>query len=51
MVRFIHAADLHFDRPFEGLSALKEYQAFFLEYNQQMVQTLVDVALEEAVDF
>ncbi len=29
MVRFIHAADLHIDRSFEGLSALKEYQAFF----------------------
>ncbi|WP_251855257.1 metallophosphoesterase family protein [Enterococcus italicus] len=51
MVRFIHAADLHIDRSFEGLSALKEYQAFFLHYNQTMLQTLVDVALEEAVDF
>lgn len=51
MVRFIHCADLHFDRSFEGISAIQEQQGEFLDYNRQTLQAIVDLAVTEAVDF
>ncbi len=51
MIRFIHCADLHFDRPFEGISAIDEEQAQFYQYNEQTLKNIVDVAIDEAVDF
>lgn len=52
MVRFIHAADMHLDRSFEGLSFLApETIATLAKANQQVLTNLVDLALDEQVDF
>lgn len=50
MIRFIHCADLHFDRPFEGVAAIQEdYE--FSQYNQQTLAHIVDLAIAKEVDF
>lgn len=52
MVRFIHAADLHIDRPFEGLHQLDpQLVANFTAVNQQVLENIVTAAIEERVDF
>lgn len=51
MIRFIHCADLHFDRPFEGISAIDEEQGQFYQYNKQTLINIIDVAITETVDF
>lgn len=52
MLRFIHAADLHFDRSFEGLKGLCEEAVRLLpERNRQMLDNLVAAAIAKEVDF
>lgn len=52
MLRFIHAADLHFDRSFEGLKGLSEEAVHLLpERNRQMLDNLVATAIAKEVDF
>lgn len=52
MIRFLHAADLHLDRPFEGLTRLPESlheraaRSTFIALHR-----LVDAALHERADF
>lgn len=50
--RFIHAADLHLGSPFHGL-ALKDARLadLFAEASRNAFSTLVDIAIEGAVDF
>lgn len=52
MVRFIHAADLHVDRAFEGLANLnKKTHKIFAQINQQVLINLVTAAVSQNVDF
>lgn len=51
-MKFIHAADLHLDRSFEGLTAIPEkFQPYLKTANQQMLQRIVDAAIKRSVDF
>lgn len=50
--RFLHAADLHLDSPFKGLSALPEpIREIIRESTFQAFRNLVTTAIEERVDF
>lgn len=50
--RFIHAADLHLDSPFKGLSALPAaIRGVVRESTFVALQRLVDAAIEERADF
>jgi len=50
--RFIHCADLHIDSPFKGLARLdKEAAATCRDATFQAFKTIVDIALEQRVDF
>ncbi|MFV0559999.1 MAG: exonuclease SbcCD subunit D [Enterococcus sp.] len=52
MVKFIHAADLHIDRSFEGLPLLNErVQKKFLTANHTMLERIVKISLLNKVDF
>lgn len=52
MVKFLHIADLHLDRAFEGLATLdKQTEAQLLTANQRVLTRIVDLALAEVVDF
>lgn len=51
-MKFLHAADLHLDRSFEGLTSVPEYfQEQLTTANQKMLKNIVDTALVQAVDF
>lgn len=51
-MRFIHGADLHMDRNFEGLTGIDEKVAEdLMGLNEQVLTNIVEVALAEAVDF
>lgn len=51
MVKFIHAADLHLDRSFEGLAGMSvDSQMEFLEVNQKVLENIVDAAIQQEVD-
>ncbi len=51
-MKFLHAADLHLDRSFEGLIEVADsFQPYLLQANQKMLTNLVDTAIQEAVDF
>ncbi|MEO1768511.1 DNA repair exonuclease [Candidatus Enterococcus ferrettii] len=51
-MKFLHAADLHLDRSFEGLIDVADsFQPYLLQANQQMLTNLVDTAIKETVDF
>lgn len=50
MLRFIHCADLHFDRSFEGLHLVSETKSL-ADSNGQVLENIVNLALEEEVDF
>lgn len=52
MISFIHAADLHMDRSFEGLVNLdKQVQERLLTANLAVLSNIVDEAIKHAVDF
>ena len=52
MIQFIHAADLHMDRSFEGLVNLdKRVQERLLIANLNVLSNIVDEAIKHAVDF
>ncbi|MBF8808577.1 MAG: metallophosphoesterase [Enterococcus lacertideformus] len=52
MVKFIHAADLHMDRSFEGLIGLdKQVQEKLLEANLKVLSNIVEKAIDNNVDF
>lgn len=51
MLRFIHCADLHLDRSFEGLYLIDESVKELPEVNEQVLASIVSVAIQEAVDF
>ncbi len=51
MLRFIHCADLHLDRSFEGLYLMNESVDELLEINEKVLESIVSVAIKEAVDF
>jgi DNA repair exonuclease SbcCD nuclease subunit len=51
MVRFIHTADLHLDRPFEGLSSLGSQQEQLLTANLNVLKKIISLAITEQVDF
>ncbi|WP_165005438.1 MULTISPECIES: DNA repair exonuclease [unclassified Enterococcus] len=52
MVKFIHAADLHMDRSFEGLTILDEnIQERLLKANLTVLSNIVDQAVMNHVDF
>lgn len=51
-MRFLHSADLHIDRSFEGLHLLSEkVKAQLPAINQQVMRHLTDLALAQEVDF
>lgn len=51
-MKFLHAADLHLDRSFEGLTNVPEYfQKQLVTANQKMLKNIVDTAITQAVDF
>lgn len=51
-MKFLHAADLHLDRSFEGLTTIPEYfQENLVTANKKMLKNIVDTAITEAVDF
>ena len=51
-MKFLHAADLHLDRSFEGLIDVADsFQPYLLQANQQMLTNIVDTAIHEKVDF
>ncbi len=50
MLRFIHCADLHFDRTFEGLHLITQVKELPLA-NNQVLEKIVTLALDEQVDF
>ena len=51
-MKFLHAADLHLDRSFEGLTSVPEYfQERLITANQKMLENIVDTAITQAVDF
>jgi exonuclease SbcD len=51
-VRFVHCADLHLDTPFRGISRLSPEVAQALnDATFDSFQNIVDLAIEEAVDF
>lgn len=51
-MKFIHAADLHCDRSFEGIGKTPRSLAnIFIQANQQMIIDLVEQALHHQVDF
>lgn len=51
MLRFIHCADLHLDRSFEGLYLMNERLKELPEANEKVLESIVSVAIHEAVDF
>lgn len=51
-MKFIHTADIHLDSPLSGLAAYKDAPAELLRtVTRDAFSRLVDVAIEEAVDF
>lgn len=51
-LKFIHAADLHLDSPFSGLSSLKpELATVFQEATFEAYDSLIELALRERADF
>lgn len=51
-MKFLHGADLHLDRSFEGLTQVPDsFQKYLSEANQSMLKNLVDCAIHEKVDF
>ena len=51
-MKFLHVADLHLDRTFEGLGQVPQTLLSFLsQQNKQLLTKMVDTALAEAVDF
>jgi DNA repair exonuclease SbcCD nuclease subunit len=50
MLRFIHCADLHFDRTFEGLHLITQVKELPLA-NNQVLEKIVTLALDEQADF
>lgn len=51
-MKFLHAADLHLDRSFEGLTRVPEqFQEQLLTANQKMLENIVNTALTQSVDF
>ena len=51
-MKFLHAADLHLDRSFEGLTSVPEhFQERLITANQKMLKNIVDTAITQAVDF
>lgn len=52
MVKFIHAADLHMDRSFEGLASLdKKTQDYLLNANLAVLENIIEASIEHKVDF
>ncbi|MBO0462425.1 MULTISPECIES: metallophosphoesterase [unclassified Enterococcus] len=52
MVKFIHAADLHMDRSFEGLVGIDEkVQKKLLRANLTVLENIVEQAIQHQVDF
>ena len=51
MLRFIHCADLHLDRSFEGLYLMNESVDELLEITEKVLESIESVAIKEAVDF
>ena len=50
-MKFLHAADLHLDRSFEGLTSVPEhFQERLITANQKMLKNIVDTAITQAVD-
>lgn len=51
-MKFLHAADLHLDRSFEGLASVPEsFQEKLAMANQKMLKNIVDTAITQVVDF
>lgn len=51
-MRFLHSADLHIDRSFEGIRMLSDNVKEQLPLiNRKIIKKLVDTALEHEVDF
>ncbi|WP_130706247.1 metallophosphoesterase [Tetragenococcus halophilus] len=51
MLRFIHCADLHFDRPFEGLHSVASKTKELPRENEQVLANIVKLAIDKKVDF
>ncbi len=51
MIRFLHCADLHIDRPFEGLHLLEDNSQALPQANAKVLENIVDEALAQTVDF
>lgn len=51
MLRFLHCADLHLDRAFEGLHTISDQVAKLLENNEQVLENIVSLAITEKVEF
>ena len=51
MLRFLHCADLHLDRSFEGLQLIHDRVANMTEANERVLENIVSTAVKEQVDF
>ncbi len=51
MLRFIHCADLHFDRPFEGLHLVASKTKELPRENEQVLANIVRLAIEKKLIF
>lgn len=51
MLRFLHCADLHLDRSFEGLQLIHDRVTHLTEANERVLENIVSLALAEQVDF
>lgn len=51
MIRFLHCADLHIDRPFEGLHLLDDNNKALPQANAKVLENIIDEALSQSVDF
>ena len=50
MLRFLHCADLHLDRSFEGLHTISKRVKKMPAINEQMLENIVFIAIDKKVD-
>ena len=51
VLRFLHCADLHLDRSFEGLQLIHDNVEHLPRANERVLEKIVSLALKEQVDF
>lgn len=51
LLKFIHCADLHLDRPFEGLHQMLSESPTTQKINEAVFEKIIQMAIDEKVDF